>query len=149
MALVPRMEIKGISLSLFASFCLVFGASAQETFVSLGSGGGFAGSATVYKVTPKGLVFKGSGIGDIKFDLCGKIKRTLAKQIVARASNQSHAVAEFNHPGNLYYFITYSDKEMQQTITWGDADHPAPDEIKELYDEIYSAVSKIKYRPIK
>ena len=147
MSLVPRMEMKVITLFLFAFFSLT-GATAQDTFVSLGSGGGFAGTVTVYKVTPNGLVFKGSGIGDINFDLCGKIKKTHAKKIIARVNDQANAVTEFNHPGNLYYFITYSDKQMQETISWGDADHPVPDEIKKLYEDIYASVSEIKYRPI-
>ncbi len=75
MSLVLRVKMKVISLFLFAFFSLITGATAQDTFVSLGSGGGFAGTVTVYKVTPNGLVFKGSGIGDVKFDLCGKIKK--------------------------------------------------------------------------
>lgn len=147
-ACVPRMEMKGISLFLFAFFSLILHASAQETFVSLGSGGGFAGTATVYKVTPKGLIFKGTGMGDIKFDLCGKIKKARAREIIASVNNHAHSVTEFNHPGNLYYFITYSENQTQQTITWGDVDHPVPDEIKKLYDDIHSTVSEIKYRPI-
>ena len=147
MNLVPRMEMKRISLFLFAFLSLITFASAQEKFVTVGSGGGFAGTATVYKVTPKGLVFKGNGIGDIKFDLCGKIKKARAKEIIARVNN--HALAgKFNHPGNLYYFITYSENGMEQTITWGDVNHPAPDEIKKLFEEINSSVSEIEYRPI-
>ena len=145
---VLRMEMKIISLFLFTFFGFIAGARAQDTFVSLGSGGGFAGTATVYKLTPNGLVFKGSGIGDIKFDLCGKIKKGKAKKFIARVNDHARAVSQFNYPGNLYYFITYSEKETQQTITWGDADHPVPDEIKKLYEEIYASVSKIQYRPI-
>ncbi len=148
MSLVLRVKMKVISLFLFAFFSLITGATAQDTFVSLGSGGGFAGTVTVYKVTPNGLVFKGSGIGDVKFDLCGKIKKAHAKKIIARVNDQAHAVTQFSHPGNLYYFITYSDKEVQETITWGDSDHPVPDQIKKLYDDIHAHVSEIKYRPI-
>lgn len=144
---VPGMEMKRISLFLFAFFSLITLASAQERFVTLGTGGGFAGTATIYKITPKGLVFKGSGIGDVEFGLCGKIKKAQARQFIARVNNHTRP-AKFNHPGNLYYFITYTEKGIEQTITWGDANYPAPDEIKKLYDEINSSVSEIKYRPI-
>jgi hypothetical protein len=93
-----RMEMKVISLFLLSFFSFIAGARAQDTFVSLGSGGGFAGTATVYKVTPNGLVFKGSGVGDIKFDLCGKIKKGQAKKIIARVNDHARAVSQFNHP---------------------------------------------------
>jgi len=145
---VRLMEIKGITLFLFTFFVLIFSASAQDTFVSIGSGGGFAGTATVYKVTPKGLIFKGEGIGDIKFTLCGKIKKARAKQIISQVTDQARATTEFQHPGNLYYFIGYTENEKQQTITWGDADHPVSDEIEKLYEDVHATVRAINYRPI-
>jgi hypothetical protein len=147
-SLVRRMEIKKITLFLFTFFVLISNASAQDTFVSIGSGGGFAGTATVYKVTPKGLIFKGEGIGDITFTLCGKIRKTRAKQIIGQVADQARAATEFQHPGNLYYFIGYTENEKQQTITWGDADHPISDEIKKLYEDVHATVSAIIYRPI-
>lgn len=147
--LLRRMEIIRILLFLFTFFAIISNASAQDKFVTLGSGGGFAGTATVYKVTPNGLVFKGNGVGDIKFTHCGKIKKARAKEIVDRIAGQAHAVSEFSHPGNLYYFIGYTENEKQQTLTWGDADHPVPDEIRNLYEDVYAAISEIKYRPIK
>jgi hypothetical protein len=135
---------------LFAIVCCLcsISAFAQDTFVSLGSGGGFAGTATVYKVTPNGLVFKGDGVGDIKFTLCGKIKRSRAKQIIAEVNQQTQSLTEFSHPGNLYYFIALTDHEDKKTITWGDADHPVPAEIKKLYEEVHASVSALEYKPM-
>lgn len=129
-------------------FALIFNVSAQNKFVSIGSGGGFAGTATVYKVTPKGLIFKGEGIGDIKFTLCGKIKRGRAKEIISEVIVQTRATKEFRHPGNMYYFIGYTENDNQKTITWGDADHQVPDKIKKLYEDVHASVNNIEYRPI-
>jgi hypothetical protein len=143
--LIQRMEIKGISLFLLTFFFLISITSAQDTFVSIGSGGGFTGTATVYKVTPKGLIFKGDGIGDIKFTLCGKIKKSRAKDIIARVTDQTRATTEFSHPGNIYYFIGYTENEKQRAITWGNPDHPVPDEIRKLYEDVHAIVSEIKY----
>lgn len=143
--LIHRMKIKGISLFLLIFFFLSSITSAQDRFVSIGSGGGFAGTATVYKVTPKGLIFKGDGIGDIKFTLCGKIKKSHAKKIIARVTDQARATTNFSHPGNLYYFIGYTENERQHAITWGDPDHPVPDEIRKLYEDVHAVVREIKY----
>jgi hypothetical protein len=139
------MEMKGISLFLLTFFSLISIASAQDTFVSIGSGGGFAGTATVYKVTPKGLIFKGDGIGDIKFTLCGKIKKSRAKSIIARVTEQTIAITDFSHPGNIYYFIGYTENEKQHAITWGNPDHPVPDEIRRLYEDVHALVKEVKY----
>lgn len=146
--LISGMKTRAIFLFCIIFFALISFVSAQDTFVSLGSGGGFAGTATVYKVTPNGLIFKGDGIGDIKYTLCGKIKKGDARKIIARVADKARATAGFSHPGNLYYFIGYTENEKQQTLTWGDANHPVPDEVKKLYEDVYAIVSEIKYRPI-
>lgn len=133
-------------LAVFISAC---SSLAQDKFISVGSGGGFAGTATVYKVTPKGEVFKGNGVGDIKFTLCGKIKKTRAKEIIAKVTDQARAASPFSHPGNLYYFIASTENGNEQTITWGDADHPVPEDVKKLYDEVQASVTTLKFKPIK
>jgi hypothetical protein len=145
----PHPVMKKISLFLLFFFSLCVTGRSQDTFVSIGSGGGFAGTATVYKVTPDGFVFQGEGVGDIKFIRCGRIKKNRAKEIIAQVAGQTRSTAEFSHPGNLYYFIGYKENGKQQTITWGDAEHPVPPQIKKLYEEVYANVTKIKYKPIK
>jgi hypothetical protein len=126
-----------------------FTALAQNKFISVGSGGGFVGTATVYKVTPNGKVFKGTGVGDIKFSLCGKIKKAKAKQIVTRVADQLDSATSFNHPGNLFYFISYTEDNNERTITWGDADHPIQADVKKLYEEVLASVNGVRFKPIK
>ena len=135
---------------LFA-LCLFFYScgSVSSDFVSVGSGGGFAGTATVYKVTPKGEVFKGGGIGEIKFTQRGKIKKGQAKAIIAKVAEQARTTPPFSHPGNLYYFIESTENGAEKKITWGDADHTVPENVKRVYDEVDARVSTIKYKPIK
>src|SRR5688572_2872475 len=117
-------------------------ANAQENFITVGSGGGFAGTVTTYKITPRGEIFRGKGLGDIKFTECAKIKKSAAKKWISSTSEKTSANLAFNHPGNLYYFLTYSEKGKVQTITWGDADHPVPDDVKKLYEDIQSKVDR-------
>ena len=126
-----------------------FSAIAQEKFVSVGSGGGFTGTVTMYKITPAGKVFKGSGVGDIKFTECSKIKKSKAKKFISSGADQTRSTTSFSHPGNLYYFLKYTEDGKEQTITWGDADHPVPDDVKKLYEEIQSSVNALRYKLIK
>lgn len=136
-------------LYLLITVCISFCAGAQSKFVSIGSGGGFAGTVTAFKITPDGKVFKGKGVGDITFTECSKLKKSKAKRIVAKAGDQAPSSSSFHHPGNLYYYITYTGNGKEQTVTWGDADHPVPEHIKKLYDEIQTSVSALKYKPVK
>lgn len=140
-------------MKLLYVFCLLvicsFSSRAQNDFITVGSGGGYTGAVTTYKITPQGKVFKGKGVGEIKFTECGKIKRSAAKKMFASISGLIPADNSFNHPGNLYYFLKYKQDAKEQTITWGDAAHPVPEGVKKLFDEIQASVNAIRYKPLK
>jgi hypothetical protein len=123
--------------------------SAQEKYIAIGSGGGVTGSATVFKITPDGKVYKGHGLGEIKYTECSKLKKSRTKKIFTKASQHVKAAGEFNHPGNMYYFVTLSEGNKPQRITWGDAGHPVNEDLKNLYTEIQTTVSALKYKPVK
>ena len=130
-------------------FFLIFStAFAQDKFITIGSGGGFTGTTTVFKITPGGLIFKGEGLGDIKFSEWGKIKKSKAKEILTTVSDAMSSKTSSSHPGNLFYFISYTENNNKFTITWGDADHPVQADVKELYEEVLTTVSAVKYKPI-
>ena len=129
------------------TFVCSFATLAQHKFITLGSGGGFAGTTTVYKVTPKGKVFKGAGIGDVEFSMCGKIRKNKAKQIVKRVADEV-TESSFDHPGNLFYFIAYTEDNNERTFKWGDADHPVREDVKKLYDEVLASINGIRFKPI-
>lgn len=135
----------------FFGFLIIcsFSSLAQNKFITVGSGGGFTGAVTTYKITREGKVYKGKGVGEIKFTECGKIKRSAAKKMFTSASGLMPANNSFNHPGNLYYFLKYTQDGKEQTITWGDADHPVADEVRKLYEEIHASVNAIRYKPLK
>ncbi len=138
-----------IYLFTLITFILSFTAAAQDKFITLGSGGGFTGNTTMYKVTLKGEVFKGEGIGDVKFSLCGKIKIAKAEQMITQVADQVTAATSFNHPGNLFYFISYTEDNNVRTITWGDVEHPVQEDVKKLYDEVLASVNGVSFKPIK
>jgi hypothetical protein len=141
--------MKGVYFFALAVLICDCSSLAQDKFITVGTGGGFAGTSTVYKVTAKGEVFKGNGVGDIKFTLCGKIKRAKAKEIIAKVTDQARAASPFSHPGNLYYFIASTENGNEQTVTWGDVDHPVSEEVKKVYDEVQASVNSVEFKPIK
>lgn len=145
------LRMRRFYLFAFIPFILSFSVAAQSKFISVGSGGGFAGTATVYKVLPSGKVLKGAGVGvgDVKFSHCGKIKKGKARQMVERVADQLNSGTPFNHPGNLFYFISYTEDNNQRTIRWGDTDHPIQEDVKKLYEEVLASVNGVRFKPIK
>jgi len=142
-------SMRNVYLFTLLTFIFYFEVAAQDKFITLGSGGGFTGSTTIYKVTPAGKVFKGVGIGDVPFTHCGKIEKAKAKQMMTSVADQVSAAASFNHPGNLFYFISYTENNNVKSIKWGDADHPIQEDVKKLYDEMLASVNGISFKPIK
>jgi hypothetical protein len=141
-----------MKLTLYFLACLLFLAGplfAQEKFILVGSGGGITGVATVYKITRQGKVFKGSGIAEYAFTECSKIKSKKAKIFLSRLSVQFAAAEEFDHPGNLYYFISLSENKTEDRKTWGDPAYPPATALQELYREIHDTVNKLNYKPFK
>jgi hypothetical protein len=113
-----------------------------------GSGGGVTGTAIVFKMTRSGEVFKGKGIAEIEYSECGKIKKSVARKLIARVAESMESPA-FQHPGNMYYFLTLADSEGEKKVTWGDPGYPAPQKIKTLYDEINAAIVDVRFKPIR
>lgn len=135
--------------------CLLFilfysiGSIGQEKSITVGSGGGFAGGATVYKITSSGKVFKGKGIGEIKYTECSKIKKSKAHTYIQSVSDQTKSTSPFSHPGNLYYFMGYAEGTTERKVTWGDEAHAVPESIQKLYQEINTIIASLSYKPIK
>lgn len=121
---------------------------AQDKIITLGSGGGLTGAVTVFKITEKGEVFKGKGLGQIVYSECGKIKKSLAAKFLDETTTQLQ-MPDFNHPGNMYFFLSIvEDDDKSKKITWGDNSYPVQASIEKLYQEIQSTINTIKFKPI-
>jgi hypothetical protein len=121
---------------------------AQNDFSTIGSGGGIAGTATVYKIYLDGKVLKGKGLGEITYSEQSKIGRSTIKKFFKKVKANVITIQNFNHPGNLYYFISLSDKGNVSKITWGDEEHAVPKEVETLYQEMILKLTSLKFVPI-
>jgi hypothetical protein len=144
------MKISFLKLRLSAILFLVFGvlsAQSQESIISISKGGGFTGSATVYKLHMNGDLFKGQGLADIRFTEKSKMKNRARKKFFQRAEKLSFESS--NHPGNIYYAFTYHRKGKTITITWGAEGHAPKDDVKKLYDDLFAKIMTMKFSPTK
>jgi hypothetical protein len=122
-------------------------ASAQEDYILFGKGGGFTGEVSVYKISPKGNVYKGSGIAEIVYSGCSKIKKKEAREIFRNVDKI--LTMPFNQPGNMYYFIQRVKEGSEQKYTWGANDFKVTEDIKSLYQEAMQKFSSLTYKSLK
>jgi len=128
---------------------LSHGTCAQNQAIVIGGGGGFSGAVTAYKITPKGEVLKGTGVAEIKYTDCAKIKKSKAKKMIDDAKREAASIKEFNHPGNMYSFLAIEQETEQTRLTWGDSQTPAPEGIRQLHADILKTVGTLRFKPIK
>jgi hypothetical protein len=131
---------------LFLTFGL-FSVQAQENYISISKGGGFTGSATVYKLHVNGDVFKGQGLGDIRFTEKSSMRNRTRKKFFQRA--EKIVLEPSSHPGNIYYSILFSHNGKATTITWGAEGHTPNAEVKKLYDDLFAKIQTMKFSPTK
>jgi hypothetical protein len=137
--------------SIFASIIfLTLGqfAFAQDNFLMLRSGGGFTGSSNVYRIDKDGRVFRSKGINQIAYAEQAALKKSRTKKYFRKAKKLFKTNSDFNHPGNVYYSISLTNKNAERKITWGDSEHPVPEDIKKLYEQLISIVSTLTFLPL-
>jgi hypothetical protein len=128
-------------------FILCITAHAQENYISISKGGGITGSATVYKLYSNGDLFKGQGLGDIRFTEKSIVKKCARKKFFQQAEKLS--LEPFQHPGNIYYSITYAHQGKTVIVTWGAEGHLPPDGAKKLYEDLFTKIETLKFSLIK
>ncbi len=111
-----------------------------EKLLVFGSGGGMTGGVTTYTLLENGQLFSYNSITKEN-----KERETLPKNMAKIFFEKMQALKlsemNFNHPGNLYYFIKQVDGEEYYAVTWGSQDHEVSNECLALYKEL---VEKIK-----
>ncbi len=128
-------------------FLVIQIACAQDCFLVVSSGGGVTGAATVYKISLDGKVLKRKGLGQVNYDEQGKLKKSIARKYYRKAMLLVGTSSDFNYPGNLYYSIATLENGKESRITWGDQQHPAPEQAKSLYQEITKVLTGLAFTP--
>lgn len=130
-------------------FFIVFARAghAQERYLLVSSGGGVAGTATVYKISPDGQVLKGMGLGEINYTEEGRLKKCSVKKYFKGAKSLMESSPDFQHPGNLYSSISLYENGKENKITWGDAGHAVPEDAKKLYQKINAKLTRLTFTP--
>lgn len=135
-----RILLSLFIISLFAS-CSSSGkltSDSNSQRLIFGNGGGFTGIYTTYELFEDGNVF--ILLPDNTLQPLKKIRKKKARELFSQADKLKIAQPEFNHPGNMTWFITIQANGMITEYKWGDANNSVPNEIEDLYDQLNTIV---------
>lgn len=135
---------------IFTSFLLtifLMGCSSQNqlsqyegTEIVFGNGGGVSGQVTEFTLNTAGQIVLKERIGS-QIKSVADLKKSTTKKIYSQLSDINFSNINFNHPGNLYYFIREVKGDKTHEIVWGSPSQQVPSSIKEFYDYLMSNVS--------
>ena len=103
--------------------------------IVFGNGGGFTGIESKYTLKNNGEFFKTNPLKNEELSLKSISKRSCNTIFDNADALQLHDI-DFNHPGNIYYFIEVANSTYTNRIVWGDINHKVPDNIKAFYDTL-------------
>jgi len=129
---------------LFSFFSIVlFGCKSKQytidrlpdTQLIFGRGGGASGEVATYTVLENGQVFYNNSLTKENAEI-----KSLSKKETTSCFQKMDALRlsemNFDHPGNLYYFLEEVNGEGRHRVTWGSNDHEVLEECKTLYKEL-------------
>ena len=115
-----------------------FGNLPQRQLV-FGSGGGITGGSDSYILLENGQLFHTNSFTRESEEL-PSVGREKAGKFFSELTQLQLAKMDFNHPGNLYYFLESVDGDIVHRVTWGSNDYEAPASCKTLYKKLVATI---------
>ncbi|MBC7923966.1 MAG: hypothetical protein H7Z75_23075 [Ferruginibacter sp.] len=109
--------------------------------LTFGSGGGFTGQVTEYTLLENGQLFETNSLTKETKEL-KRVGSSARKQLWAATEKLELEKRDFNHPGNQYTFLQRKRGPTTHRVTWGNPDHPVPDDIRAVHQQLVDQVSK-------
>ena len=112
----------------------------EQAYVSIGSGGGFTGLTTEYHLFKDGNVYKFNSLENQKVWV-KKLNKKEMKCVFKKLDALHLEDMDYNHPGNISYFIEKRSGEKVNRITWGGSG-TTPEKPQAFYEFLMSKISK-------
>jgi len=110
--------------------------------ISFGDGGGFAGLETGFTLLENGQLFKHNVPGDtIELE---SIKKKEAEKYYEKFNGLRLTQLDIEKPGNLYYFMRFTNPDITHGITWGAADYNIRKDVLDFYKSMRTLVKDRK-----
>lgn len=106
-----------------------------EKQLVFGKGGGFSGAEDAFSLLENGQLFQLSSLTNERRELKG-IKKKEAKSYFTQIYDLRLPETDFDHPGNVYYYLEVVNGEGKYRVTWGSNAHEVPETYKTLHKQL-------------
>ena len=130
------------NLLLFLSLGLLVGCKSipKEQLITVGTGGGFAGTWQEYALKPNGEVLRHTSKPDTN-TLIATLPKVVTKQLFKDIVALDLAHKQLDEPGNMSYFVSFSEgNKFTYKVLWGEKTAPA-DSVKQFYKSFMQVVN--------
>lgn len=107
--------------------------------IIIGEGGGFTGQTTKVILLENGQYFSQT-VYPQGTTAIGTLKRKDTREIFERFDELNFTEIDFQHPGNMTYFIGHQSEGAYHEVKWGDSSFPPPEKITSFYQFFRSKV---------
>lgn len=115
--------------------------SLEQRSVILGKGGGFTGEYKEYIIKGNGNVHSRDPMDTSSIQLIKTLTSGESNSLFKELEELDFPDPEFNHPGNITYYIHYSKEDTTKKIKWGSPGKAPPQGFKEFYDKVMKMVA--------
>lgn len=102
--------------------------------VILGSGGGFSGMETEYRLLDNGQLYQ-RAIPNEPYKLLKAKSKKKAEKWIASFDSLSALHTSFNNPGNMYKFVVFKKDTSENRVVWGLANQLPDEKITQFYQD--------------
>jgi len=106
-----------------------------EKQLIFGKGGGMTGAADTYILLENGQLFHTNSLTK-KSEELKSISKNKSDELFLQLEVLQLAEMDFNHPGNIYYFIENMKTGTSSKVVWGSMEHEVDPLCKTLYNNL-------------
>ena len=111
--------------------------SYKSSQLIIGSSGGVTGNIQEFTLLDNGHLFMSKGLsGEVKE--LPKVGRSTTRDFFKTAHSLGIGSLQFNHPGNITYYLILKTATSKNTVKWGESAILPPAGIKEFHDRLLS-----------
>jgi hypothetical protein len=140
---------RNIILIILLLFCKIMVYSQSIDSIKYGSGGGFSGLMTYYKIKPK-EVFRGVGKVENIYQDKAKISSRKIKLLFKNLASNIISFPNYIYPNNQYAFIKiYAGQNEYKAVwdVWDMNDKKIPENLKIIEKKINAFINNLKFVP--
>lgn len=104
----------------------------EGAVISIGKGGGFAGTVREYRLLDNGRLYLKEPGSEIFRQVRKKCKKKALLWFYDLERTGIRCI-EYQNPGNVYQFVGLKDKGLDKRVTWGSNDSEVSREVADFY----------------